>query len=93
MTTYVIKGQNWEKEVEIDESIFETNYSASVEAATRLIENNKYFDKSHTIGVFLEAYKKSDGDLGDSHCFLKTSEVLRNASLYDSADFVEKLYK
>jgi hypothetical protein len=93
MTTYVIKGQNWEKEVEIDESVFETNYSASMEAATRLIENNKDFDESETMGVFLEAYKKEDGYLGDSHAFLKTSEVLGNASLFETAVFIEELYK
>tara|TARA_R110000737_G_scaffold17170_4_gene34659 strand:+ start:1767 stop:2048 length:282 start_codon:yes stop_codon:yes gene_type:complete len=93
MIPYVIKGQNWKKEVEIDESIFETDYSAIMEAATRLIENHKDFDEPDTMGVFLEGYKKSDGYHGDSHCFLKTSEVLRNASLFDSADFVEKLYK
>lgn len=93
MITYVVKGQNWQREVKIDESVFDSNRSASIEAATRVIERNKDFETFETMGVFLEAYKKDDGYLGDSHCFLKTSDILRNASLYDAADFVETLYK
>jgi hypothetical protein len=93
MSTYVVKGQNWERDVEIEDSIFEKNRDACMEAATRLIENNKKFNTHETMGVFLEAYKKSDGYLGDSHCFLKTSEVLRNASMYEAADLVESFYK
>lgn len=92
MTTYIVKGQNWEREVEIDEDLFDKNMDACIEAATRVIEQHKAFSQHETMGVFLDAYKKKDGYLGSSHCFLKTSEILRNASLYECADWVETLY-
>ena len=38
MTTYIVKGQNWEREVEIDEDLFDKNIDACIEAATRVIE-------------------------------------------------------
>jgi len=92
MIKYIVKGQNWERQVEIDESLFDKNRDACIEAATQVMEQSSTFLPHETMGVFLDVYKKADGYLGGSHCFLKTSDILRNASFYECADWIETLY-
>lgn len=80
----VVKCLNWTREVEVDSEIFDDVY---VEAATRVIENNKT-TPNFSISIIMECYEKKDENKPDKHYCYNTYFVLINAGMPEKAEML-----
>jgi len=86
MKTYIITGINWNREIKIDETLFDTHLDACIEAATRILENSSNFPEDEDLTNILIVNEKNK----QNHVMLSTAAVLRNAGKYAAAEVFEQ---
>ena len=86
MITFVVTGNQWKREVEIDESDFEKYGDMAMEAMTRVTENILNNDEEAAWGLVMIAYEKGyEGD-GDKVVACLTELIFRNAGYHVLAE-------
>lgn len=82
MKTYIVSGVNWEREVEVDDQLFETNGESCIEAATRVLEKFQEFEDYEDITQYLIVNEKDSSNF----VIVSTATVLRNAGMHEAAE-------
>ena len=80
-STYVVSGPNWEKEIEIDDSIFDMYVDMCVEAATRVLESIDSFKREDVLSDFIIVNAKDT----NNYTIVSTSNALTNAGFHEAA--------
>jgi len=85
MKTYIVTGVNWNREIEIDETLFDTHLDACIEAATRILEKSSEFSEHEDLNEYLIVNEKDH----NNYVMISTAMVLRNAGKYEVAEIFE----
>lgn len=86
MKTFVVVGNQWEREVEVDESDFEKYGDIAMEAMTRVTEAILNDEDETQWGFILMAYEKGYKDDPDKMVACLCEVVFRNAGYHQLAD-------
>tara|TARA_B100000959_G_scaffold245533_2_gene270268 strand:- start:401 stop:706 length:306 start_codon:yes stop_codon:yes gene_type:complete len=86
MKNFVVVGNNWEREVEVDESDFEKYGDIAMEAMTRVAEGILNDEDETQWGFILMAYEKGYKDDPDKMVACLCEVVFRNAGYHRLAD-------
>jgi hypothetical protein len=97
MKTFTVEGRHWLKDVEVDESLFDNYADESFEAMTQGIEgffNGEFeeeYDGEPSLGLFLIAYERGQGEDEDKRTMGLTEYILYNAGYHAIGDEFRKL--
>ena len=86
MKTFVVTGNQWEREVEVDESDFEKYGDIAMEAMTRVTESILESEDETQWGFILMAYEKGHKDDPDKTVACLVEVVFRNAGYHELAE-------
>ena len=99
MRAFIVRGQHWTKEVDIDESIFEKYGDMAFEAMTQAIESffegeiEETYEGPAGLGwIMMSCEEGCEGDAEKEIASL-TEHVLRNAGYHDLADEAKRIRK
>jgi translation elongation factor EF-G len=90
MITFVVVGNQWEREVEVDESDFEKYGDMAMEAMTRATEDILNNEDEAQWGFILMAYEKGYKDDPNKIVACLCEVVFRNAGYHTLADHARK---
>jgi len=90
MKTFVVLGNQWEREVTVDESDFEKYGDMAMEAMTRATEGILNDEDEATWGFVIMAHEKGYKDDPDKMVACLTEIVFRNAGYHTLAEQAKK---
>ena len=90
MITFVVTGNQWEREVEVDESDFEKYGDMAMEAMTRVTEDILNNEEEGDWGFILLAYEKGFKDDPNKMVACLIEVVFRNAGYHTLAEQAKK---
>ena len=99
MKTFIVKGQHWTKEVEIDDTIFEKYGDMAFEAMTQSVESlfkgeiDETYEGDVGLGWVMTAYEEGFEDDSEKTIASLTEHVLRNAGHHAFADEAKRMRK
>ena len=86
MRTFVVTGNQWEREVEVDDSDFEKYGDIAMEAMTRAAESILESEDETQWGFILMAHEKGYKDNPDKVVACLVEIVFRNAGYHELAE-------
>ena len=90
MKTFIVLGSDWEREVDIDESLYEKYGDMAMEAMTLAAEDVLNNEDEATWGFILMAYEKGYKDDPNKMVACLTEIVFRNAGHHELAEQAKK---
>ena len=90
MKTFVVEGNRWKREVEVDESDFEKYGDMAMEAMTRVTEGILNDEEEASWGFVLMAYEEGYKDDPDKIVACLCEVVFRNAGYHELAEQARK---
>ena len=90
MKTFVVEGNRWKREVEVDESDFEKYGDMAMEAMTRVTESILNDEEEATWGFILMTYEEGYKDDPDKIVACLCEVVFRNAGYHELAEQARK---